>query len=74
MIEGVNCLNLFSLNVRGLRNKQKRNMLFQFLVRQKSNVILLQETFLTEEIQKKLMKNGEVKLFTRLERSIAGVL
>ena len=38
-------------------------MLFQFLVRQKSNVILLQETFLTEEIQTKIDKEWGGKTF-----------
>ena len=49
-------MNPFSLNVRGLRNISKRQILFQFLVRQKSDLILLQETFLTEELRKTIDK------------------
>ena len=49
--DNVNCLNLFSLNVRGIRDLRKRGLLFQFLARQNADVTFLQETFLTEELR-----------------------
>ena len=55
-------MNLFSLNVRGLRNKNKRQLLFNFLVRQNSDLILLQETFWTEELEKTIDKEWGSKI------------
>ena len=38
-------LKLLSLNVRGLRNREKRRSIFSYLKNQKASVYLLQETF-----------------------------
>ena len=59
----MNYLNVCSLNVRGIRNKAKRQSLFQYLVRQKLDLILLQETFLTEEMRKIVDKEWEGEAF-----------
>jgi len=34
-----------TLNVRGLRNQEKRRWIFSYLKKQKANIYLLQETF-----------------------------
>ena len=38
-------ITLLSLNVRGIRNKGKRELVFTFLEKQGTDVIFLQETF-----------------------------
>ena len=37
-------LQMVSLNIRGLQNKNKRNRIFQYLKKKKFDIILLQET------------------------------
>ena len=48
--------HMISLNVRGIRNKVKRNSIFQWLNDQKVDIALLQETFLDEELNKYISK------------------
>ena len=45
-------LKFLSLNVRGLRNKEKRRSVFSYLKNQKANVYLLQETFSNSKDEK----------------------
>ena len=51
MCERQQTFSFLSLNVRGLRDKLKRSKIFSWINHQKSDVILLQETFLTSEIE-----------------------
>ena len=44
--------NLISLNVRGLRSKEKRDEILLWCKHQKSDIILLQETYWTDDILK----------------------
>ena len=43
-------LNIVSLNTRGLNDKVKRKRTFQFLKNQDADVILIQQTFVTQKI------------------------
>ena len=54
-------LKCITINVRGLRNNEKRNKVFEWLKKKKYDIIFLQETFLTKELETKLSKewNGE---------------
>ena len=45
--QNINCI---SLNVRGVRNKNKQLNIFNWLKNQKADIILLQETHLTTEM------------------------
>jgi exodeoxyribonuclease-3 len=45
----VDKLKICSLNVRGLKNKLKRNALFSYLKRERYDIICLQETHVTEQ-------------------------
>ena len=42
-------LQIVSLNIRGLQNKNKRNRIFQYFKMKKFDVILLQERYSTLE-------------------------
>ena len=42
-------LQIVSLNITGLQNKNKRNRIFQYFKMKKFDVILLQETYSTLE-------------------------
>ena len=44
--------NLISLNVRGLRSKEKRDAIFLWCNHQNVDIILLQETYWTDDILK----------------------
>jgi exonuclease III len=44
--------HLISLNVRGIRKKEKRQSIFQWLKNQHADITLLQETFLDDAIEK----------------------
>ena len=48
--------NLLSLNCRGLRNKEKRDAIFSWSKCQKADILLLQETYWTDNIIK-LIRN-----------------
>ena len=53
MIENKNNIcNLISLNVRGLRSKEKRDAIFMWSKHQKADILLLQETYWTDNILK----------------------
>ena len=41
----------YSINVRGLRNKRKRNQIFQFLKQKEYDIIFVQESHGTQEIE-----------------------
>ena len=41
-----------SLNVRGLRNQEKRRSIFAYLKSQKANIYFLQETFSNSSVEK----------------------
>ena len=45
------CINFLSLNVRGLHDRNKRNKTLHFLKKSNASIILLQETFCTNELQ-----------------------
>ena len=49
-------LNVGSLNVRGLQNKNKRNRIFQYFKIKKYDIILLQEMYSTLEDENKWKK------------------
>ena len=54
-------LNIFSLNVNGLRNKSTRKSAFSLFKRNKYDIICLQETYITESVKDEWMrewKNG----------------
>ena len=53
-------LKFLSLNVRGLRNREKRRSIFTYLKNQKANVYFLQETFSNSRGR----RNGVVKFYT----------
>ena len=46
-----NIMHFISLNVRGLRNKLKRDKIFLWLHQQKCDIAFLQETFLTRDLE-----------------------
>mgnify|MGYP001131676512 CR=1 FL=1 len=43
--------HLLSLNVRGLRNKQKRSQIFRWFRHQKADIVFLQETYWSRELE-----------------------
>ena len=43
--------HFLSLNVRGLRNKQKRHQIFRWFRHQKANVIFIQETYWSRDLE-----------------------
>ena len=52
----MDCLNILSLNVNGLRNYDKRKVLFRKFKEQKLDIICLQETYVTEDVVNKWKK------------------
>ena len=56
-------LNVVSLNLRGLQNTNKRNKIFQYFKIKKYDVILLQETYSTQEGENKWKKEWEYPAF-----------
>ena len=50
--------SLLSLNVRGIRDKMKRSKIFAWIYNQRVNVIMLQETFLTSNVE--MIVRGEL--------------
>jgi exonuclease III len=54
--------HFISLNVRGLRSREKRQIIYNWIKNQKANICFLQETYLDQEIEK-IVKNewkGEI--------------
>ena len=56
-------LQIVSLNVRSLQNKNKRNRIFQYFKTKKFDVILLQETYRTLEDENEWKKEWEGPAF-----------
>ena len=56
-------IQIVSLNVRGLQNKNKRNIIFQYFKTKKFDVILLQETYSTLQDKNKWKKEREGPAF-----------
>lgn len=68
-------LHLISLNVRGIRNKAKRDIIFSWLSFQKANIILLQETFLTSELETSFKSEcGDLSFFSHGTNHSKGVV
>lgn len=61
-MDSIDCI---SLNVRGLRNSSKRKRIFMELKQRKTDIICLQETYVTEEVieQWKIEWGGEIVFF-----------
>lgn len=55
-------LTISSLNVRGLREYKKRSSLFFWLKQKKFDIILLQETYLTDNLLAKIQKEWDGKI------------
>ena len=68
-------LQIVSLNVRGLQNKNKRNRIFQHFKTKKYDVILLQETHSTQQDENEWKKEWEgpafLSLLNNLKRGVA---
>ena len=56
-------LQIASLNVRGLQNKNKRNKIFQYFKTKNFDVILLQETYSTPEDENEWKKKWDGPAF-----------
>ena len=52
-----NYLSIFSLNVRGLREKKKRENLFYWLKQKNAGIIFLQETYWTDGLLSSIEKD-----------------
>ena len=48
----MNSFKILSLNVRGIRNKEKRKTIFSWIRNQKAKIVFLQETHATDDLQK----------------------
>ena len=61
----MNCklLHFISINVRGIRNKQKRDKIFKWLSFQKFDIVLMQETFVTKDLENVLKLERNCSLF-----------
>ena len=55
--------HLLSLNVRGLRNTNKRGQIIKWCKQQKANIIFLQETYWTEKLEKVIISERRGKCF-----------
>ena len=58
-----------TVNVRGLRNVNKRNTLFHYLKEKKYDIICLQETYCTEEIKEQLNNDWNGPSFHSVSQS-----
>ena len=56
-------LQIVSLNVRGLQNRNKRNRIFQYFKMKKFDMILLQETYSTLQDENEWIKECEGPAF-----------
>lgn len=56
-------LNCITLNVRGLRNKSKRETVFEFLKQKHVNIAFLQETYCTSDFVETFRNNWNGKVF-----------
>lgn len=68
-------LKIYSLNVRGIRNDLKRREIFSFLKRKQFDIIFLQETHSSPEIERKWAKEwGGTCLFSHKDSKSRGVM
>ena len=56
-------LHFITVNVRGIRNKQKRDKIFKWLSYQKFDIVLMQETFVTKDFENILKSEQKRSLF-----------
>ena len=56
-----NKVNILTLNVRGLNDISKRHNIYQWIKDQKSDIILLQETYCTKKLEPILINEWEGK-------------
>ena len=63
--EKANIFHFISLNVRGMRDKMKRSEIFAWIRAQKTDIVFLQETYWTEDLQNQVTKewNGRIYFF-----------
>ena len=59
-------LKSLSLNLRGLRNVNKRRAIFSYLKSQKATIFCLQETYFSIEDEKVGLQNGVAKFVSRM--------
>ena len=65
--------DVFSLNVRGIRDQIKRRSVFSFLKEQKAYIHFYKKRILSQMIKKSGKKNGVARCFSRMAQSIARV-
>ena len=56
-------VKFLTLNVRGLRNQEKRRSIFSYLKKQKANIYLLQETFSNPKDERILSAEWDGQIF-----------
>ena len=54
---------LLSLNVRGFRNNLKRKKMLDWLKRKSNEIILLQETYCTKDMEERVSKQWNGKIY-----------
>jgi exonuclease III len=75
IIIGMFILSIASINVNGLRNNLKRNVIFEFLCRNKFSLIFLQETHSEENDEPVWSKEWQGKMhFSHGNRQSRGLL
>ena len=65
--------DVFSLNVRGIRDQIKRRSVFSFLKDQKAYTYFYKKHILNQMMKKSRKKNGVARYFSRMAQSIARV-
>ena len=66
-------LKFLSLNVRGLRNQEKRRSVFAYLKSQKAKVYFFKKLFQTLEMRRFGRRNGVVKFSIHMDQIIPRV-
>ena len=61
--EKANIFHFISLNVRGMRDKMKRSKIFAWIRAQKTDIVFLQETYWTEDLQNQVTKEWNGRIF-----------
>ena len=59
----MNCMHSLTLNVQGLRDKQKQERFYTYIKQQKANVIFIQETHFTQELENTLNQKHKWQYF-----------
>jgi exonuclease III len=54
-------VHLISVNIRGLRNKEKRKMIYNWITNQKADICFLQETFLDTILDNSMKKEWSIE-------------